>query len=135
MRGFIPLTNCRCLALLTRSSMRKSTKLAGTKDMAKITQMETSTSTEVAILPWGSGVRERRGAPRDPQARHSQGGLRELLLGEVEGVVGGCDAVERGVGARGQPCPQQRVAGHVEEGDHGVPALVVEPDLRPRGTQ
>lgn len=55
MTGFIPLTNWRCLALLTRSSMRKSTKLAGTKDMAKITQMETSTSTEVAILPQRGG--------------------------------------------------------------------------------
>lgn len=30
--------------------MRKTTKLAGTKDMAKITQMETRTSTEVVIL-------------------------------------------------------------------------------------
>lgn len=30
--------------------MRKTTKLAGTKDMAKITQMETSTSTDVVIL-------------------------------------------------------------------------------------
>lgn len=67
MTGFIPLTNCRCLALLTRSSMRKSTKLAGTKDMAKITQMETSTSTEVAILPRSSGLSGRRGAPRDPR--------------------------------------------------------------------
>lgn len=30
--------------------MRKTTKLAGTNDMAKITQMETSTSTDVVIL-------------------------------------------------------------------------------------
>lgn len=30
--------------------MRKTTKLAGTKDMAKITQMDTSTSTEVVTL-------------------------------------------------------------------------------------
>ena len=30
--------------------MRNTTKLAGTKDMAKITQMDTSTSTEVVIL-------------------------------------------------------------------------------------
>lgn len=42
--------NCKCLALLTRSWIRKTTKLAGTKDMAKITQMETRTSTEVVIL-------------------------------------------------------------------------------------
>lgn len=36
--------------MLTRSSIRKRTKLAGTKDMAKITQMETRTSTDVVIL-------------------------------------------------------------------------------------
>lgn len=30
--------------------MRKTTKLAGTKDMAKITQMDTRTSTEVVTL-------------------------------------------------------------------------------------
>lgn len=35
---------------MTRSSMRTRMKLAGTKDMAKTTQMETSTSTEEAIL-------------------------------------------------------------------------------------
>ena len=51
--GLTPLTNWRCLALLTRSSIRNSTKLAGTKDMAKITQMDTSTSTEVVILETG----------------------------------------------------------------------------------
>lgn len=42
--------HCRCLARVTRSSMRTRMKLAGTKDMAKTTQMETSTSTEEAIL-------------------------------------------------------------------------------------
>lgn len=42
--------NCMCLAVLTRSWMRKTTKLAGMKDMAKITQMDTSTSTEVVTL-------------------------------------------------------------------------------------
>lgn len=41
---------CMCLVLLTRSWIRKTTKLAGTKDMAKITQMETRTSTEVVTL-------------------------------------------------------------------------------------
>lgn len=41
---------CMCLALLTRSWMRKTTKLAGTKDMAKMTQMDTRTSTEVVTL-------------------------------------------------------------------------------------
>lgn len=48
--GFTPLTNCRCLALFTRSWMRKRTKLAGMKDMAKITQMDTTTSVEVVAL-------------------------------------------------------------------------------------
>lgn len=42
--------NCMCLALLTRSWMRNTTKLAGTKDMAKMTQMDTKTSTEVVTL-------------------------------------------------------------------------------------
>lgn len=42
--------NCKCLAPVTRSSMRTRVKLAGTKDMAKTTQMDTSTSTEEAIL-------------------------------------------------------------------------------------
>lgn len=41
---------CMCLVLLTRSWIRKTTKLAGTKDMAKITQMDTRTSTEVVTL-------------------------------------------------------------------------------------
>lgn len=48
--GLTPLTNCRCLALLTLSWMRKRTKLAGMKDMAKITQMDTTTSVEVVAL-------------------------------------------------------------------------------------
>ena len=50
MTGFTPLMNCRCLALLTRSWIRNTTKLAGTKDIAKMTQMETRTSTDVVIL-------------------------------------------------------------------------------------
>ena len=45
-----PLMNCMCLALDTLSWMRKTTKLAGTKDMAKITQMDTRQSTDVVIL-------------------------------------------------------------------------------------
>lgn len=36
--------------MLTLSSIRNSTKLAGTKDIANITQMDTRTSTEVVIL-------------------------------------------------------------------------------------
>lgn len=48
--GLTPLTNCRCLACVTLSWIRYSTKLAGTKDMAKITQMATTASTEVVSL-------------------------------------------------------------------------------------
>lgn len=50
MTGFTPLMNCRCFALLTRSWIRNTTKLAGTKDIAKMTQMDTRTSTDVVIL-------------------------------------------------------------------------------------
>lgn len=49
-RGLTPLTNCRCLACVTLSWIRYSTKLAGTKDMAKITQIATTASTEVVSL-------------------------------------------------------------------------------------
>lgn len=98
--------------------------------MAKITQMETSTSTEVAILPRRGELSRGQKGLWDPHPQHSQGCLRELLLGEVEGVVGGRDAETCGVGAGGQPGSQQPIAGHVEEGDHGMPALVVEPDLQ-----
>ena len=42
--------HCRCLARVTRSSMRTRMKLAGTKDIAKMTQMDTRTSTDVVIL-------------------------------------------------------------------------------------
>ena len=38
------------LTMLTRSWMRKRTKLAGMKDMAKITQMDTTTSVELDAL-------------------------------------------------------------------------------------
>ena len=37
--------------------MRNTTKLAGTKDMAKITEMDPSMSTEVVILEEGGGGR------------------------------------------------------------------------------
>lgn len=57
MAGLTPLTNCRCLALLTLSWIRKRTKLAGMKDMAKITQMDTTTSVELAAL-WLSGTQK-----------------------------------------------------------------------------
>ena len=61
MRGRPPI-NCRCFALVTRSSMSTRVKLAGTKDMAKTTQMDTSTSTEEAIL-WVRGGAVQRTPP------------------------------------------------------------------------
>lgn len=42
--GLTPLTNCRCLELEILSSIKIITKLAGIKDMAKITQVATNTS-------------------------------------------------------------------------------------------
>lgn len=196
--GGRPPINCRCLVRVTRSSMRTRVKLAGTKDMAKTTQMETSTSTEEAILwarvqelfrelcpllmgqrstagrgdersqlglrcmgSWGSldaagpdGVLFPRpirtagvwqsavlapsaqndraaeaGRARTGRTRHSQCGLRQLLLGEVQGVVECGDAVGTAGRARGQPGVEECVVGSVDKGHHGVPALVVEPDL------
>lgn len=44
MTGLMPVTNCRCLALVDRSYTRKTTKLAGTNDMATMMKMEISTS-------------------------------------------------------------------------------------------
>lgn len=55
--GLTPLTNCRCLALFTLSWMRKRTKLAGMKDMANMTQMDTTTSVDVVAL-WVKRERE-----------------------------------------------------------------------------
>lgn len=81
--------------------------------------------------PAAEGELAGSGEPTGAQTQHSQCSLRELLLGEVQGVVDGRDAIECGVRACRQLCPQQPIVGHVEEGDHGVPALVVEPHLQP----
>ncbi|TNN64375.1 hypothetical protein EYF80_025416 [Liparis tanakae] len=94
--------------------MRKTTKLAGTKDMAKITQMDTSTSTDVVIL--------RAEGEEDCD-------LGQLLLGEVERVIGGSDAELGGVLVGLQTRAQDAVVHHVEERADAVPAFVVEPDL------
>lgn len=61
---------------------------------------------------------------------HSQGHLRQLLLGQVQRVVEGHDAVVAGVCTRRQVSSQDGVVHHVHEGRDAVPALVVEPDLR-----
>ena len=49
-------------------------------------------------------------------------------------MVDGGDAVLHGVGRGGQEGPEDGVVGHVHEGRHGVPALVVVPHLMRAGT-
>lgn len=65
-----------------------------------------------------------------PQQAHLHCDLRELLFGEVERVVDGSDSVFSQVGTFGQVGPEDGVVGHVHEGNHGVPALVVVPHLQ-----
>ena len=62
-------------------------------------------------------------------ARYLQCDLGQLLLGEVEWVVEGTDAVLAGVLAGGQAGAQDSVVHHVQERPDAVPPLVVEPDL------
>lgn len=126
--------------------MRKTTKLAGTKDIAKITQMDTNTSTDVVILR----ERERQERERSNEndclekgevillkrlshwAWYSQCNLWQLLLGEIEWVIVGSDAKLCGVLAGWQACPQDAVVHHVKERTNAVPTLVVKPDLEIR---
>lgn len=49
MTGLHPLTNCRCLALVDFSATRKTTKLAGTKDMATMIKMAMTTSVPCSL--------------------------------------------------------------------------------------
>lgn len=60
---------------------------------------------------------------------NSHGSIGELLLGEVEGVIGHRDAVLAGVLPCWQISPQDGVVGNTEKGHHAVPRLVVEPYL------
>ena len=53
MAGLTPLTNCKCLELEILSSIRIMTKLAGMKDMAKMTQVATRTSALLLNLNQG----------------------------------------------------------------------------------
>ena len=59
----------------------------------------------------------------------SHGSIGELLLCEVEGMVGHGDAELAGVPSRGQISSQDGVVGDAEEGHHAVPCLVIEPHL------
>lgn len=65
----------------------------------------------------------------------SQSDLGQLLLGQVQRVVEGADAVRAGVRPRGQVRPEDGVVHHVDEGADAVPAFVVEPDLRSKGSR
>lgn len=60
---------------------------------------------------------------------NSHGGGGELLLGEVERVIGHGDAVAAGLLLGRQVAPQDGVVGNAEEGHHAVTRLVVEPHL------
>lgn len=64
---------------------------------------------------------------------YSQRHLRQLLLGQVQRVVEGPDAVLAGVGAAGKVGPEDGVVHDVDECSDAVPAFVVEPDLRTVG--
>lgn len=63
------------------------------------------------------------------RSEDSHGSVGELLLGEVEGVIGHRDAVLSGVLSCRQISSQDGVVGRAEEGHHAVPCLVVEPHL------
>ena len=61
--------------MLTRSWMRKRTKLAGIKDMAKITQMDTTTSVEVVALKTNTeerGNKKREGESERKRRREGE---------------------------------------------------------------
>lgn len=45
-------------------------------------------------------------------------------------MVDGCDAVLHGVNVTRQVGPQNGIVGHIHEGHHGMPALVVVPHLQ-----
>lgn len=56
--------------------------------------------------------------------------LGELLLGQVQGLAHGGDAVLLGALVWAQAGAQDGVVRHVEKADQGMPALVVEPHLQ-----
>lgn len=111
--------------------MRNTTKLAGTKDMAKMTQMDTSTSTEVVILEVESKVRmEMASVEHKSQGLgYLQGHLRKLLFGQIERVVERIDAELGALGPGGEIGAQDAIVHDIEERSDTVPALVIEPDL------
>lgn len=60
---------------------------------------------------------------------YSHGGVGQLLLGEVEGVVGHRDAIDARVLSCRKISPQDSVAADAEEGHQAVPRHIVEPHL------
>lgn len=96
MTGLHPLTNCRCLALVDFSATRKTTKLAGTKDMATMIKMAMTTSVPCSLEEDGnsrgwSGPQWALPFPQLhlPRLQVIQG---EASTGLVHGVVGDGDA-------------------------------------------
>lgn len=64
-----------------------------------------------------------------PTPHDSHGRVGQLLLGEVEGVVGHGDAIDTRVFSCRKISPQDSVAADAEEGYQAVPRHVVEPHL------
>lgn len=54
----------------------------------------------------------------------------QLLLGQVQRVIGHRDAVLTRIASCRQISPQDGIVGHAEEGHHTMPGLVVEPHLQ-----
>lgn len=156
--GLTPLTNCRSLAWVTLSWMRYRTKLAGTNDMAKMTQMATTASTEVVSLKKGdvgelswAGIKgkhdyllcsnndwwtiQENGWKKNDEAEgHSHCDLRELLFGQVQRMVDNCDPVFVQICSFWKICAKDGIVGHVHKRHHGMPALIVIPNLRTTAT-
>lgn len=55
--------------------------------------------------------------------------VRELLLGQVEGVIDDRDAKLRWIGLKRQVSSQDGVVRYVHEGHHCVPSFIIEPHL------
>lgn len=64
-----------------------------------------------------------------PEKRHLHSNLRELFSGEVQRVVDGRDSILIQVSSFGQVGAQDGVVGHVHEGHHSMPSLIVVPHL------
>lgn len=61
--------------------------------------------------------------------RHPHCDIRELLLGQIEGVIDGCDAELRRISVKRQVGSQDGVVRYVHEGHHGMPSFIIKPHL------